>query len=138
MAKHLKQADIDAIVDIIRGWPNDKISWEGICEASANIIGRTPTRQTLNAHVALKDAYAAKKSGLKVHGPRTAMPSSLAVASQRIARLQTENDELKMKNDMFLEQFVKWQYNAYKHGVKLHLLDEELPRIDRERTEDAK
>lgn len=138
MAKHMKQADIDAIVDIIRGWPNDRISWEGICEASANIIGRTPTRQTLNAHAKIKDAYAAKKSGLKVHGPRTAMPSSLSVAAQRIARLQTENDELRLKNDALLDQFAKWQYNADKYGVKLHQLEEELPPIDRERTEEAK
>jgi len=138
MAKHLKQADIDAIVDIIRGWPNDKISWEGICEASAKIIGKSPTRQTLNAHAAIKGAYTAKKNGLKVHGPRTAMPSSLAVAAQRIARLQTENDELRLKNDALLEQFAKWQYNAYKYGVKLHQLEADLPPIDRERTEDAK
>ncbi len=138
MAKHLKQADIDAIVDIIRGWPTDKISWEGICVASAKVIGKTPTRQTLNAHAAIKDAYAAKKNGLQVHGPRTAMPSSLAVAAQRIARLQTENDELRLRNDALLEQFVKWLYNAYKHGLKEHQLNAELPRIDRERTEDAK
>lgn len=136
MAKHLMQVDIDAIVDIIRGWPNDKISWEGICEACVKVIGKTPTRQTLNAHAAIKDAYIAKKSGLKVQPTRIAMPSSLSVAAQRIARLQTENYELKMKNDALLELFVKWQYNAYKHGVKEHQLNEELPRIDRERTVD--
>lgn len=138
MAKHLKQADIDAIVDIIRGWPNGKISWEEICEAAANIVGRTPTRQTLNAHAKIKDAYAAKKSGLKVHGPRTVMPSSLAVAAQRIARLQAENDELRMMNELLMERFAKWEYNAYKNGVFLQHLEEDLPPIDRERTEDAK
>lgn len=137
MAKHLKQVDIDAIVDIIRGWPNEKISWDGICEACTNIIGKTPTRQTLNAHAAIKDAYSAKKSRLKVQPPRTAMPSSLSVATQRIARLQTEIYELKMQNDALMEQFVKWQYNAYKHGLKEHQLNADLPRIDRERTEDA-
>lgn len=137
MAKHLKQSDIDAIVDIIRGWPSNKLTWDGICESSAQVIGKTPTRQTLDAHVAIKDAYAARKSGLKVHEPRTAMPSSLAVAAQRIARLQTENNELRMKNDALLEQFVKWQYNAYKHGLKEHQLNAELPYIDRERTVDS-
>lgn len=65
------------------------------------------------------------------------MPSSLSVAAQRIARLQTEIYELKMQNDALLEQFVKWQYNAYKHGLKEHQLNADLPRIDRERTEDA-
>jgi len=33
-----------------------------------------------------------------------------------------------------LEQFVVWQYNAYKHGIKEHQLNAPLPRIDRERT----
>jgi len=138
MAKHLSQADVGAIVDIIRGWPTEKLTWEGVCEAAAKVIDKTPTRQTLNAHQAIKDAYAAKKSGLKVHGTRTAMPSSLAVAAQRIARLQTENDELQKKNAALLEQFVKWQYNAYKYGLKEHQLNEDLPRIDRERTDGVK
>ena len=92
-------------------------------------------KDNAEAQAAIKEAYTAKKSGLKVHGPRTAMPSSLAVAAQRIARLQTENDELTMRNDALLEQFVKWQYNAYKHGLKKHQLNVELPRINRERTD---
>ena len=138
MAKHLKPADIAVVVDIIRGWPAEKLTWNGICEASARVIGTTPTRQTLSTHFAIKEAYFAKKNGLKVHGPRTAMPSSLAVAAQRIARLQSENDELRTNNALLLEQFVKWQYNAYKHGLKEHQLNAELPRIDRERTDGAK
>ena len=135
MAKHLKGADVETIVDIIRGWPSEKLTWDGICEAAGKVIGKTPTRQTLNAHAPIKDAYTAKRSAVKVHGPRTSMPSSLAVAAQRIARLHTENDELKTKNNALLEQFAKWQYNAYKHGMKEHQLNADLPRIDRERTE---
>lgn len=137
MAKHLRPTDIDAIINIVNGWPSEKLTWQSICDAATKVIGSTPTRQTLNAHAPIKEAYEAKKNGLKVHGPRTAMPSSLAVAAQRIARLQTENDALRSKNDALLEQFVKWQYNAYKHGVKEHQLNAKLPRIDRERTEDV-
>ena len=138
MAKHLRTTDIEAIINMIIGWPTEKITWDGISDAAAKVIGSRPTRQTLNAHASIKEVYDAKKKGLKVHGPRTAMPSSLAVAAQRIARLQTENDALRLKNDALLEQFVKWQYNAYKHGVKEHQLNGDLPRIDRERTENAK
>ena len=137
MAKHLRPTDINVIIDIVNGWPSEKLTWQSICDAATKVIGNTPTRQTLNAHAPIKEAYEAKKNALKVHGPRTAMPSSLAVAAQRIARLQTENDALRSKNDALLEQFVKWQYNAYKHGVKEHQLNADLPRIDRERTEDA-
>ena len=63
------------------------------------------------------------------------MPSSLSVAAQRIARLQTEIYELKMQNDALLEQFVKWQYNAYKHGMTPAKLDAPLPTIDRNSSE---
>ena len=134
MAKHLRPTEIETIVNMINGWPKAKLTWQDICETAGKVIGNIPTRQTLNAHASIKAAYEAKKSGLKVHGPRTAMPSSLAVAAQRIARLQTENDSLRVKNDALLEQFVKWQYNSYKHGVKEHQLNADLPRIDRERT----
>jgi len=138
LAKHLRPTDINAIIEMIGGWGAEKLTWEGICDASATVIGVKPTRQTLNAHSKIREAYEAKKRGLKVHGPRTAMPSSLAVAAQRIARLQSENDALRSRNDALLEQFVKWQYNSYKHGIKEHQLNGDLPRIDRERTENAK
>jgi hypothetical protein len=135
MAKHLKPADITAIVDIIRGWPDEKLTWERICDSANQILGSTPTRQTLNAQTSIKQAYVAKKSGLQVHAPRTATPSSLSVAAQRIAHQQSVIDELKSTNAALLEQFVKWQYNAYKYGMKENQLNEPLPRIDRERTE---
>lgn len=135
MAKHLKPADIAAIVDIIRGWPDEKLTWEGICDSAIPIFGSKPTRQTLSSHTSIKQAYIAKKSGLQVHAPRTATPSSLAVAAQRIAHQQSVIDELKSTNAALLEQFVKWQYNAYKYGMKEHQLNDELPRIDRNRTD---
>lgn len=134
MAKHLKQDDIDTIIDVIRRWPNDKLTWECICDSAAVVIRHRPTRQTLNAHKPIKEAYDAKKSGLQVHGPRTALPSSLAVAAQRIALKQSVIDELEARITAQQEQFVKWQYNAYKYGVLEHQLNEPLPRIDRERT----
>lgn len=52
----------------------------------------------------------AKKSGLKIHEPTVAAPSSLAVAAQRIASQQNVTDELKATNAALLEQFVLWQY----------------------------
>jgi hypothetical protein len=56
------------------------------------------------------------------------------MAGDRIAGLQSEIESLKRKNSGLLEQFVIWQYNAYKYGMKEHQLNEPLPRIDRERT----
>lgn len=135
MAKHLTQTNVEAILSIIYAWKEEKLTWEGICEASAPVIGKNPTRQSLNANKLIKEAYSSKKSTLKVHGLITPKPSNLTMAGERIARLQSEIESLKRKNALLLEQFVIWQYNAYKYGVKEHQLNEPLPRIDRERTE---
>jgi hypothetical protein len=135
LAKHLTQADVEAILSIIYAWKDEKLTWEGICEGSAPLIGKKPTRQSLNANKLIKDAYSSKKSTLKIHGPVIPKPSSLTMAGDRIARLQSEIESLKCKNSLLLEQFVIWQYNAYKYGMKEHQLNEPLPRIDRERTE---
>jgi len=135
LAKHLTQADVEAILNIIYGWKGEVLTWDGICEASAPVIGKKPTRQSLNANKLIKEAYKSKKLTLKTQGPVTPKPSSLTIAGDRIARLQNEIEALKHKNSALLEQFVIWQYNAYKYGMKEHQLNEPLPRIDRERTE---
>lgn len=57
------------------------------------------------------------------------------IAKQRIKRLENENDRLKAENASLLERFLKWQYNAYKHGVSKEKLDAELPAIDRDSSE---
>lgn len=36
MAKHLDNRDINAIVNLIRGWKEPKLSWSAICEAAEN------------------------------------------------------------------------------------------------------
>lgn len=135
LAKHITKADVETIINIIQGWRDDKLTWDAICQSASLVVGKTPTRQSLNSNHLIKQAYEVKKKGLKIHGPRIAVPSSLKVAAERIGKLQSEVDNLKSKNAALLDQFVKWQYNSYKYGVKEHQLNEGLPRIDRERTE---
>lgn len=134
MAKHLTNRDVEAILNIIYGHDNERLTWEGVCVAAETVVGKKPTRQSLSANEAISEAYKAKKSSLKLKAPSKPKPSSLTVAANRIAKLQSENETLKRKNDTLLEKFVMWQYNAYKYGLKEHQLDAPLPRIDRERT----
>lgn len=134
MAKHLTKQDVEAVIDIIYGHDSHKLTWEELCEASAQVIGKKPTRQSLYSHEAIREAYKTKKANLKLKTPVKPRPSNLNIAAERIARLEGEVETLKSKNTALLEQFVVWQYNAYKYGLKEHQLNEPLPRIDRERT----
>jgi hypothetical protein len=134
MAKHLTEKDIDAIVNCIVGWGEEKLTWEALCSTVEPFVGKIPTRQSLYAISRVRDAFKSRKASGKAviaHNPR---PASLEIAAQRIERLQNEMDFLKKQNDALLEQFVKWQYNAFKYNVSERQLNEDMPRIDRGRT----
>jgi hypothetical protein len=134
MAKHLKPDNVQYIVNLIRDWRGEKITWEAICLEVNSVFSSTTTRQTLFSHKAIREAFIARKKGLKT-GATLPVPSSLAYAAKRIARLQVEISELNMQNTALKELFVVWQYNAYKRGLKESDLHEPLPQINRERTD---
>ncbi|HDO1318117.1 hypothetical protein [Aeromonas veronii] len=138
MAKHLENRDIKAIVNLIRGWPEEKLTWLAICEAAESLVGKFPSRQSLNLHEEIVSAYQTKKEALKSRGPKKSRPASLNIAAARIANLESEIEELKDENRRYKQQFVIWQYNAYKHGMKEYQLYEQMPRIDRERSDGEK
>ena len=135
MAKHLNDDDVKSIANLIRDWSKDKLTWGNLCRKCEELFGVTATRQTLFAHKKIREAYSARKRHISRDGVRTPMPSSLAFAAGRLARQQALIEELQERNDRLLEQFVKWEYNAYKRGISIDELNEELPRIDRERTD---
>lgn len=137
MAKHLTPKDIDALVALIDTWEG-KLTWEALCEEGAKLIGSRPTRQTLNAHERIKTAFLGRKAHLKDGYIPSKRPASLSIAEQRIHRLEGENARLQAENDRLLEQFVRWQYNAYKHGMSKDKLDASLPQINRDSSEKPK
>src|SRR5690242_12514296 len=94
MAKHLKPREVKAIVECIRSWPDAKLTWAAICSEAEQLLGRRPARQTLCSHDEIMTAYKSKRDGLKTRPQRAALPSSLAIAAQRLARQQSVIDEL--------------------------------------------
>lgn len=131
MAKHLTVQDVDKVIGILDGWQG-KLTWEGLCEAASKQVGKRPTRQSLNAHKRIKQAFLDKKERLKGNYQEIRTPPSLAIAGQRIKRLEEENARLKKENGRLLEQYLVWQYNAYRHGLTEDKLNALLPVIDRE------
>ncbi len=95
LAKHLSKRDIEAIVNIILGWKGDKLSWDRLCASSAKVIGKIPTRQSLSANKAIKEAFKTRKACIKQKGNALPKPGNLNIAAERIARLQNENETLK-------------------------------------------
>ncbi|MEI4523831.1 hypothetical protein [Pseudomonas sp. CCNWLW23] len=130
MARHLTRRDIEILVNIIDVWEG-KLSWDALCDAVAPLIGGRPTRQTLSSHGQVKTAFSHKKEQQKTGIVAGKRPASLSIAEQRIKRLENENDRLRAESSRLLEQFIRWQYNAYKHGLSKDKLDAPLPNIER-------
>lgn len=132
--KHIRPTDVFSIVKIIQGWHEEKISWESVCDQSAMVLGYRPGRQGLSAHTAIKDAFQARKAGLKISpSPKAALPSSLAAAAQRLAAKDAEIQELNWRIDRLNQQFAVWLYNA-RGKLTIEQLNQPMPSIDRNHT----
>ncbi|KFX00726.1 hypothetical protein [Pectobacterium carotovorum] len=126
MAKHLTQSDINKIKGVIHLWEG-KLTWEALCEAVKSRIGKRPTRQSLNMHKDIVDAYLLKKKLIKEIDIPLKKPANLTIAAKTIKYMAAEIELLKKQNNRYKEQFTRWQYGAYKHGMKEHQLNASLP-----------
>lgn len=134
MAKHLTRDDINKIARLIQGIKSGDLTWEFICDAVADSIGKRPSRQSLCKHVDIMSAYRHCKTNVFQCAEPIKKPASLSIAAQRIKRLELEVVELQRVNRNLHEHFLKLQYNAYLHDLKEWQLTADLPMIDRERT----
>jgi predicted RNase H-like nuclease (RuvC/YqgF family) len=133
LAKHLKDEDVERVVELLDGW-SQKLTWEALCDACVAVISTRPTRQTLAKYSRIKNAYAECKARQKTGRRQTEGASDLKSAIQRIERLQNENERLARENRELLEQFVIWQYNAHVKGLTDFDLNKPMPSIDRSPT----
>ena len=138
MSVYLKDKDVEIIVEIIDGWPNNKkLTWQNLLLATQmRLGGRLYTRQAFARYLRIQRAFKLKKENLKTGPPPPPTKSiPLQKALERVERLKSENQRLKAENHSLLEQFARWAYNAHIRGLDLEYLDRPLPNIDRQKTE---
>jgi hypothetical protein len=135
-AKNLSAPDVETIVGILDGW-SGKLTWDLLIQAIARRNRATYTRQALNNHERIKNAFALRKSvlaGKPISGNKKVGSPELQAALERIARLEGENQRLQMENNRFMEKFATWAYNAHIRGLDETFLSQPLPVVDRATT----
>lgn len=138
-AKNLDDKAIADIVAVIDGW-SGKLSWELLLEAVEKRLRQRYTRQALNNHTRIADAFRLRKKSLAAQAQQAGRrrlgdaSQELEAALQRIQVLEAENLRLVCENDRLLEQFVRWAHNAYTRGLDKDFLDQPLPTVQRDRT----
>lgn len=132
-AKNIDDRAIEQIVQILDGW-SGKLTWETLIDQISIRLRTVYTRQALNNHVRIKDAFASRKKVLAGGNFKEIKAESpeLQHALQRIARIEAENERLKSENNSLLEQFVRWAYNASTRALDEQFLNQPLPTVHRE------
>ena len=133
-AKNLGDSDITQIVEMLDGW-SGKLSWELLISAIQKRRYMRYTRQALHKHERIATAYKLRKAAiscsLSTEATKYKTPQ-LQIAEQRLSRITAENERLKIENDLLLEQFVRWAYNASVRGLDKIFLNQPLPGLNRE------
>jgi len=111
-----------------------KLTWPLFCKRVAKVLDiGSMSKHTMYLYPAIKARFQQRQKDLRE--ARDALPHNytLDMAVRRVADLEAQVKRLEETNTLLLDQFRRWQYNAYAHGVRMDQLDwdKPLPAVDR-------
>lgn len=111
-----------------------KLTWPLFCERVAKVLGvDSISKHTMYQYPAIKQAFQLRQKSLRE--ARNSFPHdyTLETAMKRISALEAEVKRLEETNNILLDQFRRWQYNAYAHNIRMETLslDQPLPKVNR-------
>lgn len=121
---------IGTIIDIIHSWEG-RLTWPALIKTVAGTMHSTYTRQALFKQERIRVAYDAYRASNTDSAGGRPVPAAIKASLERIKRLELENAELKMREALLMEQFVRWAYNASTRGLSENFLNMALPPTNR-------
>lgn len=134
--RNLGAEDIEAIVRIIDGWKGP-LTWGQLIDAVQLRLYSKYTRQALSKHQRISLAFRRHKQALKDTSAEKSskyLSPELKTLQERLARRESEVARLHRENELLMEQFVIWLYNAHLHGLSPADLNRPLPPVHRGQT----
>lgn len=111
-----------------------KLTWSLFCERVAKVLGvPSVSKHTMYLYPAIKERFQQRQRDLRETRDSLPRDFTLDAATRRIVELEAQVKRLKETNDLLLDQFRRWQYNAYANNVRMDLLalDKPLPAVNR-------
>ena len=131
--KIVTKVTLPKILRVLDQWEG-KLTWESYCNRVAQVLGiDSVSRHALLNYPAIKESYRRRQQELREARQQVPRDFTLEVAVRRIADLEAQVSRLEATNTLLLDQFRRWQYNAYAQNVRMDSLDwdKPLPAVDR-------
>lgn len=127
---NLTSERIDTIIEIIHSW-DGRLTWSALIKAVDQKMHCNYTRQALYKQERIRIAFEVYRTRNDNATSTRQVPIALRACVERVKRLEQENLELKKREALLLEQFVRWAYNAASRGLTENFLNQALPSTNR-------
>ncbi|RIY03767.1 hypothetical protein D3218_03255 [Aureimonas flava] len=129
----IKTFHIEAIVSAVKA-SDMAPTWEDIRDIGERAFGHCWTRQALERHDAIKEAYLARQSKSGASKSAPSKDPAIDLLEQRIALQAAELERLRMTIGELNDLFVRYQYNAHARGISPAELEASLPIVPKRRS----
>lgn len=127
----IDDAAVQRVCQLIRNWPATiPLTWEALVKMTAQVEKGGWTRQGLNRHKAIVDAFQQRKLDLR-KSPKPSKDPLVVVLRRQIEDRDAENRTLREKLSHYEERFIVMIRNATARGLTQNDLEAPLPPIDR-------
>ena len=129
----ITKASLPKILRELDRWEG-KLTWSLFCERVAKVLGvPSVSKHTMYLYPAITENFQQRKQDLRDQSTLVPTDFTLECAKRRIAELEAQVMRLEEANISLLDQFRRWQYNAYISSVRMETLefDAPLPAINR-------